>query len=61
MFWVAQVAHCLEASAKPVVSNKEVPDDSSALIQGLLAKSKENKERYTKDRLLDYYRRNYKV
>ncbi|KAL3150526.1 hypothetical protein ABBQ32_000343 [Trebouxia sp. C0010 RCD-2024] len=48
------------AFAKPVITHKEVDDDSSALVQGLLAKSKENKERYTKERLQDYYRRNFK-
>lgn len=50
------------ACAKPAqTGNKEVDDASSEFIQGLVAKSKANKEQYTKDRLNDYYRRNYKV
>lgn len=55
------MSQSLPAHAKPVITHKEVDDDSSALIQGLLAKSKENKEKYTKERLQDYYRRNFKV
>lgn len=50
------------ACARPAqTGNKEVDDASSDFIQGLVAKSKANKEQYTKDRLNDYYRRNYKV
>ena len=56
-----QVSASQPAVGKPAIANKEVDDDSSALIQGLLAKSRENKDKYTKERLQDYYRRNYKV
>ncbi len=57
----SQAATCVPALAKPSPSNKEVDDNTSALVQGLLAKSKANKDRYTKERLNDYYRRNFKV
>jgi len=57
----SQAAICVPALAKPSPSNKEVDDNTSALVQGLLAKSKANKDRYTKERLNDYYRRNFKV
>ena len=56
-----QSSLCRQASAKPAPTNKEVDDASSAYIQGLVAKSKENKEKYDKDRLNDYYKRNFKV
>ncbi|DBB12824.1 TPA: hypothetical protein ACH3X3_005588 [Trebouxia sp. C0006] len=58
---LCQAAICVPALAKPSPSNKEVDDNTSALVQGLLAKSKANKDRYTKERLNDYYRRNFKV
>ncbi|DBA93016.1 TPA: hypothetical protein ACH3X2_003357 [Trebouxia sp. C0005] len=58
---LCQAATCVPALAKPSPSNKEVDDNTSALVQGLLAKSKANKDRYTKERLNDYYRRNFKV
>jgi len=57
----SQAAICVPALAKPSPSNKEVDDNTSALVQGFLAKSKANKDRYTKERLNDYYRRNFKV
>lgn len=34
-------------------------DEDSPLIQELLARSKENKEKYDKERLDDYYKRNF--
>eukprot|EP00242_Pyramimonas_sp_CCMP2087_P008459 CAMPEP_0198212972 /NCGR_PEP_ID=MMETSP1445-20131203/28490_1 /TAXON_ID=36898 /ORGANISM="Pyramimonas sp., Strain CCMP2087" /LENGTH=159 /DNA_ID=CAMNT_0043887553 /DNA_START=89 /DNA_END=568 /DNA_ORIENTATION=+ len=37
-----------------------VDDDESPLIQGLLASSRANKEKYDKERLDDYYTRNFK-
>ncbi|DBA79093.1 TPA: hypothetical protein ACH3X1_008943 [Trebouxia sp. C0004] len=58
---LCQAASCVPALAKPSPSNQEVDDNTSALVQGLLAKSKANKDRYTKERLNDYYRRNFKV
>lgn len=60
-YCASQAAICVPALAKPSPSNKEVDDNTSALVQGLLAKSKASKDRYTKERLNDYYRRNFKV
>eukprot|EP00240_Pyramimonas_obovata_P007279 CAMPEP_0118940534 /NCGR_PEP_ID=MMETSP1169-20130426/31675_1 /TAXON_ID=36882 /ORGANISM="Pyramimonas obovata, Strain CCMP722" /LENGTH=153 /DNA_ID=CAMNT_0006885049 /DNA_START=181 /DNA_END=639 /DNA_ORIENTATION=- len=40
-------------------SGSGVEDEDSPLIQALLAKSKENKDKYDKERLEDYYRRNF--
>ncbi|KAG6506235.1 uncharacterized protein LOC121982626 [Zingiber officinale] len=38
----------------------EVTDSRKALLQEYLKRSKENKEKYDKERLDDFYKRNYK-
>ena len=50
----------MEAFANPsVVRNQAVDDSTSPFVQDLLAKTEALKEQRKKERLNDYYRRNY--
>ncbi|KAG2446691.1 hypothetical protein HYH02_008257 [Chlamydomonas schloesseri] len=48
------------SAARLDLPNKEVDDATSPFVQELLKRSNENRERYQKERLQDYYRRNFK-
>ncbi|PNW86429.1 hypothetical protein CHLRE_02g086100v5 [Chlamydomonas reinhardtii] len=48
------------SAARLELPNKEVDDATSPFVQELLKRSNENRERYQKERLQDYYRRNFK-
>lgn len=47
-------------AAAPLVTSKEVDDATSAYVQELLKRTRENKDRRAKERLIEYYKRNYK-
>ncbi|CAO2813562.1 unnamed protein product [Amaranthus hypochondriacus] len=55
-FLLSSTASCLLA----VASTDQVPDSRTALLQKYLKKSEENKAKNDKERMEDYYRRNYK-
>lgn len=40
--------------------NKEVDDATSPFVQSLLKRTEENRDKYAKERLQDYYKRNFK-
>ncbi|GLC36628.1 hypothetical protein PLESTM_000482700 [Pleodorina starrii] len=54
------MASAPSALARMELPNKEVDDATSPFVQKLLKRSEENRERYQKERLQDYYRRNFK-
>ncbi|KXZ47644.1 hypothetical protein GPECTOR_34g803 [Gonium pectorale] len=56
----ALLASAGPAMARLELPNKEVDNDTSPLVQKLLQRTAENKDRYAKERLQDYYKRNFK-
>ena len=48
------------AVAAPALTNKEVDNASSPFVQDLLKRTEEKRDERKKERLNDYYRRNYK-